>query len=301
MIEKSAVPDILDNDELNLGQASDVDSINFIPEHPSGTTSPITTIPAAKNTAIGPGKDTRILQFAGSSKKSKFITFALSAFAKQAIGEDSEFGVPGSGPIVATIEFGSGSGLSFIEVDVPLGIPSSLTELNNPRTQSGVILSLPGSSFRVAVRNDAAQICRDFFGVATNTADSAHTFSFGAASRVQVNCHTSYMPRPGLEIIGGAVRRRIPLIMNEIGMTLSGTIFRIPPFAKSVRFQRSALNAIALDVVFFPSDSIGVGVDEIVIPAGIQSPQIPIPTGCCTFQITSSFRGTVYADFSIQA
>jgi hypothetical protein len=281
------VLDVLDQEELNLGQSMSIDSQNFVPTY---TDAAGATVPFHASNAVGPGELKRILEFAGASKKSKMITLALNGFSELIAGD-----LVLAGPIVAEVEFGSGSAISRIELNVPVNYQTKTTS-NNPITQNGVILSLPGSSFRVRVRNDAADYPRDLSG---NAVPGSSQIGLGSASRIKVSCHASYNSRPGHDSSGGAVRRFLPLV---IAGQLNGnnTVFTIPPFSRSVKFVRNKFTTNNLSVTFGYTETDG-GPGPFTIPSGIESPQFSIPTGAGYFRLTSTeLSDTIYADFSVQ-
>ena len=280
---------VLDGEELNLGRTEDVPSLNFVAPN------------VAPNGLVGPGQPVRLLDVLGSSQQARQITFTLSAYLKAF----DNAGIGTAGPIVARIEFGSGGAAShFIEFDVPMGAPTFVDPASTVGAQTdegegGVILTLPGSSFRIIVSNDGADLPRNVLGdpvVDELVAPPVPSLQLAEnASLVVVRAHASYNARPSGQKL---FPHRFLTLTRGAAALANGMEFRIPPFAKRVRIVRNVGFAVTLTWILVQTN-IG-GIDTVVIPAGVVSPEIEIPTGAGSFIITTDSPDT-WGDFSLEA
>lgn len=108
----------------------------------------------------------RILFLDGLSRKANVVTVGIAA---QSILKPLSAG-PQSLPavITATIEYGNGSQVSFIEVDVPVGrVSFSGGQLTNVE-DGAMLVTLPAGTLRVWGRNDSNYIVPDLSGLVGN-------------------------------------------------------------------------------------------------------------------------------------
>lgn len=274
------VTEVLDNEELNIGRTDNIPSLNFVAPN------------VAPNGEVGFGQEVRLLDVQGSSQRGRQITLALSAFLKAF----DNAGIGTAGPVVARIEFGSGAVSHWLEVDVPMGAPTFVDPASPVGAQTdeglgGVILTVPGSSIRVIVRNDGAALPEDVLGdPVPGSLQMAEN-----ASLVTVQVHASYDTRPSLQ--RAAPRRSMTLTRGAAGLA-GGVEFRIPPFARTMRIVRGTAFAVTIND-FVPVQTNVGGIDSIVIPAGVPSPEIEVPAGAGSFVITTNAQD-VWAEFTIE-
>jgi hypothetical protein len=248
---------ILDNGELNLGRL----------------------VEAAPGPEDFIGEAVRILDLRSDSNLAQFVTVTFSILpVKQFAFDVTDYG----GPIVGIVEFGNGSGVSQVEIDVRrgtlpynTGFPNSLLwdafgapEKILVSPYAGVSISVPGSSVRVFARNDANY--RPYPGNVSSTLNNTLT-------PMKVMAHVSYGVRPSQF---GATRT-VWLMKN--GTTPAGNAIlqsAIPPFARSLYIMRdsSALPfALNYKVSFADGSPFGAFLFTGTIAAGAESPVIPLP------------------------
>lgn len=225
----------------------------------------------------------RILEIVGDDALGEMICVSIQ---QERILDDAESVFVGNdtveGPLVGMVEFGAGSGLSAFEFDIPTPIVSpGFINVRNANSQdattnwddklfpfrrlNGVLLSLPASSMRVFVRNDANA---PYLIQGGGTAGPPPVFSslpavslntFKRAAKVRV--HATYGRRP----YPHTLTRTIPICFSEIfsgnqGPTApfealqdNAITIMIPPYAHKVYFPRFPVQASSLSVNFFQS------------------------------------------------
>jgi hypothetical protein len=244
---------ILDNGELNLGR---------LVEAPPGPQDFI-------------GEAIRILDLRSDSNLAQFVTVTFGILpVKQFAFDVGDYG----GPIVGIVEFGNGSGVSQVEIDVRRGtLPyntgsASVIWPNVGAPEKGVVspyagvsISVPGSSVRVFARNDA-----NYKPYPGNTSSRLNSI----LTPMKVMAHVSYGVRPSQF---GATRT-VWLMQN--GTTPVGgdnLQSAIPPFARSFYIMRDRDSAPPFAVEYTVSFSDNTPLFTGNIAAGAESPVIPLP------------------------
>ncbi len=249
---------ILDNGELNLGRLVEV---------PPGDPDFV-------------GEAIRILDLRSDSNLAQFITITMSILPIRQFGFNSEdYG----GPIVGIIEFGNGSGVSSVEIDVRRGtLPYNTgfggiwanvgqTEKMLIAPYAGVSISVPGSSVRVYARNDA-----NYRPYPDPTSSTINT----ALAPMKVMAHASYGVRPSQF---GSTRTvwlmrdgTVPAPLSA-GGPFTSLQSAIPPFARSFYIMRDASGATPFAVGYTIQLKDNTPMYTGIIAAGVESPVIPLP------------------------
>jgi hypothetical protein len=244
---------ILDNGELNLGRLVEV-------------------APGAPDFV---GEAIRILDLRSDSNFAQFVTVTFSILpVKQFAFDSTDYG----GPIVGIIEFGNGSGVSSVEIDVRRGtLPyntgsAGIIWANNGAAEkilvspyAGVSISVPGSSVRVFARNDA--------NYRPYPDPTSRMINGSVLTPMKVMAHVSYGVRPSQF---GATRT---VWLMQGGTTPGGgdsLQSAIPPFARSFYIMRDRSPtpfAVTYTVSFSDNTPLFTG----TIAAGAESPVIPLP------------------------
>ncbi len=276
-VRETKKTEILENlEELNLGNSL-----------PVSTLTPPGAPPA--DFRRGKGDPVRILDVVGSSQRSRIMTIAMSSFLKQ-----SDAGILGlGGPIVGIIEFGNGGAFTRLEVDVPFGSASNILGPNRqPNLEDGIILSVPGSSFRVSARNDGNATPEDI-----NSFEQNGTAFLSVSNTMQVKAWISYEPRSSIY----AVRRLFPVFAAAPAAILGPVQYNIPAFARQVRFLRLPQTA-PIDFIFVASQGLGQIIDSGTVPAGVSSPVFEVPSQANSVLIDSGGIAVsrVWADYYLQ-
>jgi hypothetical protein len=168
------------------------------------------------------------------------------------------------GPLTGIVEFGAGSGLSKFEFDIttPVIFPGLIrffgpgfdqfADLQESTRTNGVLLTLPASSMRVFVRNDANA---PFLINLPITPVSFNTFKEPAKVRV----HATY----GRRTTQAKLTRTYPICLaqtnNGAGPTVglaadNHIVFGLPTYASKVYFPRQPLNTTTLSVRFIQTN-----------------------------------------------
>lgn len=180
-----------------------------------------------------------------------------------------------AGPLIGIVEFGAGAGIATFEFDIPSpvltpgfietfnsgfpGTGQAFDDLLIGRRVNGTLLSLPASSLRVFVRNDANAPYIIQGGQGSNRpAISLNTFKDPGKIRV----HATYGRRP----FPMKLTRTIPICFSRgfdggggptgpfaVSPGLNFVRITIPPYAASVRFPREPLQSTTLSVHFSQS------------------------------------------------
>ena len=237
---------MLDNGELNLGG---------LKETPPNT--------GILSTKTGIGVETRILELRGDSKLARWVTITFNvapAFP------DTPTLNPVVGPLVGIVEFGNGSALNRVEVDIQQGnwisTIQGLAPTGNafPVPSGGTMLSVPAGSLRVFSRNDGGYQPLGDGNTIGNTTNIA-----------KVTAHAAYGQKPASE----ANTRTIYLTSLSASAAPFGNVCGVPPFARSFTINRTFIATCALTINV--ESQYGVVLNgPIVIPAGTPCPSIPI-------------------------
>jgi hypothetical protein len=239
---------LLDNGELNLGRMAEV---------PPGATDFV-------------GEPIRLLDLRSDSNLAQFATVTFSVLpVKQFSFDSADYG----GPIVGIVEFGNGSGVSTVELDVrrgnlpyntgSAGVIWPVTSKIVVSPYAGVSISVPGSSIRAFARNDAN--FRPYHGITSGTLNPVLT-------PMKVMAHISYGVRPSQF---GATRT-VWLMRNGTAPAGSRLQAAIPPFARSFYVMRDN-SGVPFSLKYSIGFSDNTSLYSATIPAGVDSPVIPLP------------------------
>lgn len=244
---------LLDQGELNLGRMAEV---------------------APNQSADFSGVPVRLLDLRSDSDLSQFatVTFSVLPILETKQIDFSNYG----GPLVGIVEFGNGSGLSTVEVDIKRGyFPYNFSDgavswagdhakiLVAP--YGGTSISVPGSSIRVYAKNDANY--RPFPAPVSAKLNDV-------LIPMKVMAHVSYGAR-----ISGLATRTV-FLMNVGDTPPPDTKFSsgVPPFARSFYVQRFTLGPEIMPAV----NILIRGYDlretySLKIPQDVPCPVIPLP------------------------
>lgn len=260
------------------------------------------------------GVPVRVLEITGDDSLGEMICISLQQESE--IDQGFTLGNAPSfypeGPMVGMVEFGAGAGLSFLEFDIPSptiapgnviypnpDAPGSLAiSLPVFKRDNGILLTLPASSKRVLVRNDA----KAPYMVNPTTANSGLNENNPGPGKIRV--HATYGRRPAQ----AKLTRSIPICNGSGGGTAptpNGLIvtttvqFGIPPFATRVWFPRNPLLTTSMSVIINQT-GLGRGAQvgtrgPITIPAGSEGPLELFPYDTY-IQITNTSVGVNIAD-----
>lgn len=264
------------------------------------------------------GKPVRVLDITGDDKLGEMICVSVQQESEIDVGFTAGAGPSffPEGPLVGMCEFGAGSGLSFLEFDIPsptitpgnvffpaLEPPFVPLRISLPvyKRVNGVLLTLPASSLRVYVRNDAFApfMINPIFQGPLDGAFSGLNSNNKGAGKVRV--HATYGRRPN----NAKLTRTIPICSSSGGgaaatRPLPGTAFPadqrrvefgVPPYAISVSFPRLPVESTQVSVLF---NQFGLGNGgqpsnrgQYVVPAGSDG-AIPVTPYDTVIQITNT-------------
>jgi hypothetical protein len=246
---------LLDQGELNLGRLAEV-------------------APNSKSGFIG--IPVRLLDLRSESQLAQFATVTFSILP---VNEGSG-GVSG-GPIVGIVEFGNGSGVSRVEIDVRRGyspynggdITPSWDDVGTPEKvvispYSCSAVSVPGSSIRVYARNDAR-----FQPYPVPSSQELN----GILDPMKVMAHVSYGSRPA---VAGATRtiwlaKRGATPVNPAREYTTG----IPPLARSfyvLRVDESISPPVMPAIQIGTFGTSATPLSYVTVPFGTDSPVFPL-------------------------
>lgn len=169
------------------------------------------------------------------------------------------------GPIVGIIEFGAGSGRASFEFDIPApvaGPGTTFTAIPPNLMNNGVVLTLPGSSFRVFARNDAN------LRFLLNAATGPRIGVTSAPAKVRTHCaYGSGNLKTRLQrtyyLAGGIAGASPP----DLPLPPGGAVrVGIPPFSQRVRFIRSS--NVPMSVIFETAQASLFATFLYVVPVG---------------------------------
>lgn len=276
---------VLGGEELNIGNTQDIPSLNF-----SEDSSGIVTATDEQ----GPGVPKLVLMSGGSSQLGRMITISVGArFAGKAQPANR------TGPIIGTLEFGSGGVLHDVDFDIPEG-GLEFDVVNDIVTpiRGGVVLSFPASAFKLFARNDGAAFAIDVNG------DEVGNFTWGGepglsnniATLMRVDAFAAYSTRASI----GPVRLTVPFARDTAGIAVSPRTYHIPAYAKRLIIRR---DPVATPVtVTFSARSQTLIYDVFTIPGGVNSPSLEIPqqADVVTIDTGAATVKSMYGDFEIQ-
>lgn len=204
------------------------------------------------NGLLSYGTPVRVLEIVGEDELGETICVSLQQESEIDAGFTQGLGATlfPEGPMVGMVEFGAGAGLSFLEFDIPTptispgnvsfpnpgGIGNLSISLPVYKRDNGVLLTLPASSQRVLVRNDAKA------PYLINPISSNSGLNENNPGPAKIRVHATYGRRPAQ----ARLTRSIP-ICNSSGGGGSPTanfingqtvIFGIPPYAIRAWFPR---------------------------------------------------------------
>lgn len=231
-------------------------------------------VPPAEEGSVGKdkfGKEVRLLNIAGDDADSETI---ILTFQQQVVFQEPS-SVPVPGPVVILLEFGTGSGLTRLEFDLPSpvggpapnGASGSLATANifTPLKTNSVSVVVPASSIRAFARNDALT----GFLRSGDVFNSTMLNSGSQAVRqtpAQVRVHAAYGKTNHVK---QCVRRQYYISAGSPGgvdttLAAGDSLFiGIPPFARRLWLPRNPVQSI--DVFFV--DYYGGSSGPLTIPA----------------------------------
>lgn len=251
---------LLDEEDLNLG------SIQTVFPNPDP----------------GLGREVRLLDVQCPGRHGEFVTVTFNILpVNNDVNDPANYG----GPIVGIVEFGNGSALNRVEIDIPNGnnplsasaafFPTSWVGLTGTVPSGGTAISVPGSAVRVYARHDGnGRVFNAIDPISINT-DPATGLPF--STRVQA--HVSY----GIRAVSDNHLYRTMMVSNFAGPVPAATnnYVGVPPFAKSVLFYRPGLQAMTvvlrsrqLHGSIFPFP--GTPIAQYHLPIGVNSQVIPL-------------------------
>ena len=251
---------ILDNGELNLGGQKDVNPVAGLTDQRPG---------------IGP--EVRLVELRGDSKLATWVTVSFNLLP---VSPATPLSNPQVGPLVGIVEFGNGSAINRVEVDIQQGnwissiLPGGASPLGNafPLPPGGTMISVPTGALRAFARNDGGyQPLGDgnAIGNVTNIAKVMAHAAYGQKPASEANTRTIWLTSRAAQAAG---------FVNACG---------IPPFARSFRVYRTTLNNVALSINI--EDSFGVTINgPIVVPAGTDCPNIILGGLARSVRVTSA-------------
>ncbi len=197
------------------------------------------------------GRPVRVLEIAGSDDLGGMLCVSL----QQESDINAGFILGGTqfpeGPLVGSVEWGAGAGLDTLEFDIPAPVTApgivvgpgaspgagTATALPVARRTNGAFLTLPASSMRVFVRNDARapyliDPTNPTFGLNLNNTNPA-----------TIRAHATY----GRRTTQCRLTRSYPICARSSGAITAGLLpgqslrIGIPPYARFVSFPRLPL------------------------------------------------------------
>lgn len=259
---------LLDDEDLNLGSIA--------------TISP--------NPQPGLGLPERLLDVQCAGRNGRFVTVSFNILP---VNNDVNDGTNYSGPIVGIVEFGNGSALNRVEIDIPNGnnmtsgtsgplpFPASWLAIAGTVPSGGSSISVPGSSVRVYARHDGNGRVWD---PAVPISDNLQP--------VQVQAHISYGIRTSAN--NKLYRTLMSSNFNTVPINTPNYV-GVPPFAKSLVLYRtdgSADPPFGLTVQLLSRQLFGlipgITLETFTIPAGTDSPVIPLSGWIDTIGVTQT-------------
>jgi hypothetical protein len=206
-----------------------------------------------------------------------------------------------AGPITAIVEFGNGSTIDRVEIDVPVG-PFDFNSTPRQPTSGGVAISVPAGTLRVYARHDGTYVTPRVSQSSAGTTPPGGTVRL--CNPVEVLAFVTYFTRPG------TLSPRKTLYLGTAGpfvvagVTLTDDIFSIPPFAKRVRVLRDkATNTQNFDLLFFDSPG-APALDRQTLLAASNSDFVQVPGTANAVGIVSTGQigpvGNVALEFEIE-
>jgi hypothetical protein len=252
---------LLDDEDLNLG------AVHLISPNPQP----------------GLGIPERLLDVQCAGRKGEFVTVCFNILPTN---NDANDRANYSGPIVGIVEFGNGSALNRVEIDIPNGnniteapnnggafpSPASWIAIAGTVPAGGTAISVPGSSVRVYARHDGnGRVWDPTQPISINT-DPATGLPFS----IQVQASISY----GIRSSADNKLYRTLMVSNFSGAvpTNQEVNVAVPPFAKSVTLYRPGLEALTVRLMSRQLFGIqpGINIEVYNIPVNVNSPVIPL-------------------------
>jgi hypothetical protein len=248
------------------------------------------------NPDLGPtihvnGNPPRIINLDALSPTGQMMTITLSSAHLSIVPVGGVSGNSLGGPIVGIVEFGNGSQVHRVEIDVPMG-PIDFT--GTEPQDGGTAISVPTGTLRVYARNDGNLIPVDIAGNSASDGGTASNVIAANGPRATfVKAQVDYLARTSL--LKGPTRT--VYMYNNLGAASAvGTggsaiaSFRIPPFAKAMRVLRLPQTS-SMTVRFFDPAMQASAMESIVIAAGNPSPLIDVPGQAVWFNVASTAGG----------
>ena len=258
------------------------------------------------NTLASFGQLVRVLEVRGDDSLGEMICVSIQQETTVFVADSSAPRYDSEGPLVGRVEFGAGSGLSTFEFDIPAprtfpGIPnvfqiagSGTLNLAVAPRNNGVLLTLPASSLRVFVRNDANAP----YIINASGGPSVPLNGFNKAPG-KIRVHATY----GRRTTQAKLTRTYPVCHNSDGGTTntfdqqSQIDMAIPTYARVVTFPRFPLDTSSLIVNFFASNIIGPGSADLFFAGPYAVPtasigSIEIPTWASLMRVTNPGEGS---------
>lgn len=200
------------------------------------------------------GTPVRVLEISGEDVLGEMICVSVQQESILNLGNGSLSDFILEGPLVGIVEYGAGAGLATFEFDIPAPVifpglvgysAGVFGNLQPARAKTNaILLTLPASSLRVYVRNDAAApyLISEEAPVSLN-----QTYLANSPRDATVRVHATYGRRPNQSIL----TRSYPICNSTLTPQLAADEFveiQIPPFAKRVRFPRAPLQSTDLDI-----------------------------------------------------
>lgn len=208
------------------------------------------------------GIPVRVLDLRGDDANGDVVCVSLQqeTVINQSGADVPETEEPAAGPLIGITEFGAGGGLSSFEFDIPVPVsfpgnvvstlPAFQDFLAVSRRNNGILLSLPVSSLRVFVRNDAK--APYLIGGAAGGPNPGAPFPINGINPDGVGVvrvHTTY----GNRVRQAHLTRSYPICNSLVtdpfapGQTIT---IGIPAYARRVYFPRNPVESTSLSVEF---------------------------------------------------
>ncbi len=226
---------------LNKIKSDPIESLRILDEEDLNLGSVKTVFP---NPNPGLGMEERLIDVQCPGRHGEFVTVSFNILPTNSdVNDQTNY----SGPIVGIVEFGNGSALNRVEIDVPCGndptsafiggvYPSDWLGIAGAVPPGGTAISVPGSAVRVYARHDGnGRVYDPTFPISLNLFPAnvqAHV-SYGIRSPAENHNYRTMMASN----FSGSVQ---PGNANYIG---------VPPFAKSVFFYRTSLQEVTVNLI----------------------------------------------------
>lgn len=249
------------------------------------------------------GRPVRVLEVVGEDALGEMLCVSIQqeTVSDRIVQSTGQFPIPGlndilEGPLVGIVEFGAGAGISTFEFDIPAprsfpglidqfagGVAGrNLTDLSVARRVGGVMLTLPASSMRIFIRNDAnAPFLININNISQNPPSAGNSpISINALNKqpALVRVHATYGRRPFQAYLTRSYPVCLAQTTNGAGPTTgffaqTSMTISIPPYARRVFFPRYPLSDTSLQVQFTQAQITATAASmmftqNFVVPAG---------------------------------